>query len=1849
MLKASKTRKRIVAIVAGTAVFAGTLIAALHITEAPAYAARVTLRGIEDIVSTHSFKDNADNPKPFTIVEVVPTMNDASIGYLIGGEEPIADGRSIKDMPTTRERDRYINGMVQDASDPHDWIFEATEVYNPTIDPDNNPDNQRPNVTDSEGRKYDIAYDLNEHAFTWSTYNEPPQADDSVRTMDIRGSFVNTGDTSGPYIVGSDVIGMFKKVFGNGTDDDSASDPPVYAVGDSDNGAWGKTPTQLGFELYRQSVIFRPTDENYTGNYYFNLLLLTDDSVMPVSAEGSSNYPNEHYNWQYFAANKIENTDSFGAGDIVYAAPSGDNSELIYYGVVINDSGVLKLKRADGILVPLSDLEAGTEGPSASSGSPSRLSMSLAPGAMPTGSPTPSASPTGSPTASASPTASPTGTETPSAEGTPSADTTPTAEATPGTDPTASPESSTDPNPDPTPDVPSTDPTNPADPSDPADPTDPTASVKNNYGSDFYIYQGVRKNADTAVLGTKHAPIASGSTYDYYVVYEDNGTASNCYYIDASTITPNSNAPYGRKYGYSMILGDEYNEYNAQIDKGPYFMKTGDADEYVYNPGHYNTSATEFYKFITNYQFDIVDRFEYGGGFYNNEWFKKYVFDRTTQEEFDRLSIDVVTVKLEDLGDHIEGADLIYFAGGKYPDEAGKDISTENAVALYSKVINENFPVMMERSTYYSNCNSTNIKNLPMLASLLMQSTYKGVPSATEWDLIVNDDPSAPYTGDDILDGFVFSSYIPQDPSTLTLPDNAKDLSYVHGTVFVNDDCDWVKDESDPADIKLLFKENPEHKIVRSDFITKYTDAKLTGSSGINGFSEISAEFDNEKPIIETYGNWSDFNSEISKATCIRYILNANNNRYAVKTVLNILDLEPYETAQYDLNGFTYYKGDNQLNGINKVTRDNLEKEWIRDNLDFEGDLNKVGITQIGTKEFIGMNQDLNETYDMIYIGMDTTLMNTDVADGTKTNKTKYNRNNMDGLIYSHIGDKFNYYHAYYTMETVSGDYCASGNDITPDKKRELEEYINAGYSLILSDSFFKKDDSGNIVKDSSGHVSINDSTVDSSSNMYNFIQTVLKTNDEGRYIYFGKNVNYRSALEKTTAEYKSNREIFARYLNISKLTIEAIKVPQPYDYNSADKYLPPNYNGEYSLDFEVKLKNDAALDASGTSYDCKLYIDLDADGKFEEEEAMNNLLVNGGAEGLGSDNKYHLHVSDSSYTISRPLPDDYVGYISWKLVFVQNENQNSTSADGNHATVRSAISGCSAVQAKTGSKPTVNILQIVPSSNPNDNTFDLNSTQMQALYKEVQDFDVKVYKMSVEEFCKKNTVTDIVKNPWSISYFDNMCNYDMLVFGFKDCYDLRGASMQVTNSNGWGSTYRNTDDISHDLMLSIREYALSGRSILFTHDLSSMAYTANWSWGYYVDKYLRDLQGMDRYGWINEQNNSYSYRFDQPASVTVKSYVSKYDTPNLKGSTQGDTVGFTDACIMNGTTNSNAYGLTAQYETNRYNFGGNNKEVVTAINEGQITQYPFKITEGVGGAQRNGGKATSTFDVAYTHTQYYQLNLDTDSRDENGNDDVVVWYTISNSGESGNYDTSRDNSHAYHRAMHNDVRNSYYLFSKGNILYTGAGHTKVTDELEMKLFVNTLVASYNSGLHAPKVVFKENPWDSSANVTGIYMPYDVNMTQNEAADDEAGGFLDDKIKVNFKTLNNNFKETNKPLYVNYYIKSTAPADLNIGTDYYKKITPIAFKEADATGNLVDNGNPYELTNYKVYQVTFKVADLQGTVAGTVSISDQIKIYVQIGTDKSKLSSGTVSGVDATESLPGNELAVFTTKLFDLE
>jgi hypothetical protein len=74
----------------------------------------------------------------------------------------------------------------------------------------------------------------------------------------------------------------------------------------------------------------------------------------------------------------------------------------------------------------------------------------------------------------------------------------------------------------------------------------------------------------------------------------------------------------------------------------------------------------------------------------------------------------------------------------------------------------------------------------------------------------------------------------------------------------------------------------------------------------------------------------------------------------------------------------------------------------------------------MSASEFIGRIEDLNETYDMIYLGSSTDGFN--LSGG----ETDYNDPDMDGLLYSNVGDL--YYSSYGMSGLLDRDYYWSGS-----------------------------------------------------------------------------------------------------------------------------------------------------------------------------------------------------------------------------------------------------------------------------------------------------------------------------------------------------------------------------------------------------------------------------------------------------------------------------------------------------------------------------------------------------------------------------------------------------------------------------------------------------------------------------------------------------------------------------------------------------------------------------------------------------------------------------------------------------
>ncbi|MGD7044133.1 DUF5057 domain-containing protein [Jeotgalibacillus proteolyticus] len=118
--------------------------------------------------------------------------------------------------------------------------------------------------------------------------------------------------------------------------------------------------------------------------------------------------------------------------------------------------------------------------------------------------------------------------------------------------------------------------------------------------------------------------------------------------------------------------------------------------------------------------------------------------------------------------------------------------------------------------------------------------------------------------------------------------------------------------------------------------------------------------------------------------------------------------------------------------------------------------------------------------------------------------------------------------------------------------------------------------------------------------------------------------------------------------------------------------------------------------------------------------------------------------------------------------------------------------------------------------------------------------------------------------------------------------------------------------------------------------------------------------------------------------------------------------------------------------ETNLGLNAPNQSKTTKKVNEGLVTTFPFDLPENVG--------------IQTTHNQYYTLDLE----DPN----VIPWYNITGS--------ARDT---------NDSWNHYYTYSKGNITYSGTGHTSSNfPDSEQRLFVNTMYRAFAGSNHAPVI-----------------------------------------------------------------------------------------------------------------------------------------------------------------------------------
>ena len=1747
-------------------------------------AKEMTLPGIEKLVQDTV----ASSDGTFHILEIVPSKSDASIGYLIGGEEPVSKGRKLSELPAASER-RSAMAAISSSS-----------------------------LGDLTGSNGPVSF---------SPYNEG-----GSRTEEIRGSFVKNTENNGQY-----------------TYTQTESVYRLFREGDSNEryDRYSTIEASRASNENKQSV--SPVFSNVSGATGGNLEMTIGDAADALTALAPARYAltpdDENSNGSMNNVNAIDFEAAKYVGREVYTKTADD--VYTYLGKVVYGR----------------NLPAGyaIQSTAITSENPSEASENLGEATT--------AESSGLVTA-----ASASGNDAAAESG--NGMQTFSVQSTSGNDIVTSEQKI-------------------------MTASDPSSEQKNLYilnmaNTTPILWAAWNENPGETGSYTLKTP-ADG----YFVHFTEN--TSGEYYVSKVTLS-------STKGDYKLI--DSY----QRNDNGKYVLKSsGTMQVHLRDESGYDASNS--YDFIGDNAKDALGTVAYDGGFYNKEWFKKQVLNLSgtsryesgsasgTGGDIDQLKIEVTTLTVEELaklvnpeeqtyyGVDLDNVDLIYLSGrGSY---AAESVNMTSAATALTKMIfgikdttgerndADRVPVVMDYGFYSQNKtlaeepnNNQNNKILTQMALTILK---------------VSDDNIAKEVaskGDAYWNG--------QTAASLSLDDSVKEALY--DNVYLNDDS--------------------ATPYVASDFLT---DCKGTAAK-VATFGAVLKEIQYENFLAKkNNSNAAQIDEEISKASITRYILNWYMHRVTVKSSIRVLDLEPC----YDFKSAT------------TLTADRV-KEFMGRKDTYTG---SVEIKQMSSAEFIGKVEDLNEKYDMIYLGARVGKMN------TENGVTVYNDPQMKGLIYSHVGDYYDYatktdtenvtqaretYNARHRLQDSSLDhnktndddstnksadvYRGPGNDMNSTRYEEFCQFIEAGYPVVIADTFIKVDNNNIPVASTA--------TLDKNSYFYKLVQFALQKDANGQYLYWQKNIFTESQLTDNTADTKlgttlsARRSVFCNYLNLSKLSVNWVTTygaAYPQELKYTGQYSASNggslekIDGKYQLQYIFNLQNDAAISQTGTTYDCKLFVDKNADGRFSgsdyvegktytssEEVSGLTVYIRKGDEwnkvdpiATANGSRYELRTGET-YRVIRALPEEYVGVIPWKLVFYDNADR----------LVRTAKSGYTSVPQQSGKK-TIRVLQLLSSENNNWNLHNEQNNSNSTFSKYINgltdwnvvgldqvnwdgtvipstSIDSMTVTYLVNEKLKIGGTSDTdIQRIYQESY-NLFQQYDMLILGFGDAYKFGYTYSASDISNN------KLDNVKRNLAVgwAVRDYIESGKSILFTHDTTSYVNNIQsaiqwndqgykedqknyWYWGYEFNKTIRASVGLDRYGALKEyyqqraaSTTGEEQKRDQEYLKTLESYTfDEIKEPNSdnelwqkEGVTKYTVVRFLRSYLedLRKTGSSevwfpvkNSLLKQAGYDGGdpRWNYPSSllmgdyagSSLIATQVNDGQITQYPYQIS------------ANEQLEISNTHYQWLQPNMELD-RNGDGKNDIVVWYCISGVAD-GNY----KNTNIYNITP-NDVVNNYYIYTMGNVTYSGAGHSTPSKESEIKLFVNTMIAAYNAGVTAPSVRFKDK---SGSKIQSVYMLYDP--VNHIVLDDKNNG----TISVNFQADDYNILAGGQQLCVEFYKSCADDTSGAISVDgitgkvlRLKTDGEDGLKITDSNGNVISpierNGvkNCYPITNGATYTLKYSSdemglfsTDTSGTILNEGA--QAATIYARVYTVYDNGSKVTPCGIA--------ELSISAQELFELD
>lgn len=1166
----------------------------------------------------------------------------------------------------------------------------------------------------------------------------------------------------------------------------------------------------------------------------------------------------------------------------------------------------------------------------------------------------------------------------------------------------------------------------------------------------------------------------------------------------------------------------------------------------------------------------------YKGGLFSNELFKCQSLD-IDAEVVANHNVNVHTVtpgelnamyNSGELAAYLATVDFIYLnagentAGGlKSYIPGSNDILPEVSKAIFEKVCNEKSPCIVDNHLIdlKSVDSSGNISNTYAyaLTCMLMQSNYRSLYTSGDFAAFVSTNLGTWATN---IQTTIINNY-----------------NYVNGNVMVinstltdNELTDYYYDFSNPY---IFEDENGDiDDSISADVLAAY---KVV-------WDEIKLE--NLYRAADQTAGYAPLSTNVCKSTAVRYIINYISARsIEEKTSIEVLEIQPAR-VKYPGN----LEDDNYGTAWVEIKPSTI-RTWLG-----VDDSVAVNITTMTTNEFVGKIEDINSEYDMIYIGGDVYGMPRDqrTFNSSYDYWTNFSSASMDGMIYTNIGDIKGVRSQF--AGQLDTDYVEdsgktqvknsintrfSGNDISADKHNALVDYMKATYPIIVSDKL------------STDNVKPSEVTLDNCSYLFSFLKENL---DEPnvftvREIEDGDNAQFQFYANR--AKLSIGKKVVA---SEESSVVGATAFVQPGTILSAEDdptggrvtYITKETDGKFYLKYKFTITNNGAV-YSNTKYSASLYLDSNSDGKYSVEfEEIPDITLTHVATGKTVKNGELL--AGEQYTLTRQVPDSFSGLLNWKVEAKQADNPYIRDSITGHTKLNDPSKGPAKIKVLHVYKDAGSVLNLEQAIG-NTEGYDGNNDILETLVWGgtvnydgtdytfdgiTDDFMFEFTSIKNWEFNSSYSSGYLYKNGSQTSQEFNLMDYDMFVLGFYDSYNLRSKNADGTDK------YKDIDAEAINGPNGIKEFIDSGKSVLFAHDTTSFIAIPDYTqvkiegtdsyvydhssyncsvWGYTLNKNIRDMVGLDAFGVSLETKDGIDYsrlstgvalmdtdldttlmdaltnKLDENGHYKIGLKALAYKPGSNKKETAPEVQGLSYSWAELWKTNGNIH---YRKDTDGYK----TVEKAERVNEGQITTYPYYVPPQI--------------KTATTHSQYFFLDLNADDDGDNETD-LVVWYTLSG--------------HTVYDASPRDVVNNYYIYNKGNITYTGIGHSANSTTIdEGKLFINTMVAAYNASIKEPQVMV----YESEENLTPTTTFYEYGDEVNDVA------FRTDTQRMYFTVNDMNVIRGTKVASAEYFVALKPHVVAEDATTYTVEI-----EVKDAAGNVVKDASGNVVKETKTYNV----------------------------------------------------------------